>query len=130
MKWYSSLSKLLLEETSQNDERFAELRGLLADRILDLYKVLLKYIIKSICAYYRNPVLQHLRNLVKFDDWSGSLDDVIKAEISVKTAAGDFGVRQANSYLRLFVDIHISKAQNEIMQKLCVIDMTAEIKSF
>ena len=130
MKWYSSLSKLLLEETSQNDERFAELRGLLADRILDLYKVLLKYIIKSICAYYRNPVLQHLRNLVKLNDWSGSLDDVIKAESFVKAAAGDFGVRQANSYLRLFVDIHISKAQNEIMQKLCVIDMTAEIKSF
>jgi len=129
MKWYSSLSKLLLEETSQNDERFAELRGLLADRILDLYKVLLKYIIKSICAYYRNPVLQHLRNLVKFDDWSGSLDDVIKAESSVKAAAGDFGVRQANSYLGLLVNMHISKAQNEIMQKLCVTDMTAEIES-
>jgi hypothetical protein len=129
MKWYSSLSKLLLEETSQNDERFAELRGLLADRILDLYKVLLKYIIKSICAYYRNPVLQHLRNLVKFDDWSGSLDDVIKAESSVKAAAGDFGVRQANSYLGLLVNMHIFKAQDEIMQKLCVTDMTAEIES-
>jgi hypothetical protein len=129
MKWYSSLSKLLLEETSQNDERFIELRGLLADRILDLYKVLLKYIITSICAYYRNPLLQYLRNLVKFDDWSGSLDDVIKAESSVKAAAGDFSVRQANSYLGLLVNIHISKAQDEIMQKLCVTDMTAEIES-
>ena len=129
MKWYSSLSKLLLEETSQNDERFAELRGLLADRILDLYKVLLKYIIKSICAYYRNPILQHLRDLVKFDDWSGSLDDVIKAETSVKAATGDFGVRQANSYLGLLVNMHISKIQDEIMQKLCVADMTAEIES-
>jgi hypothetical protein len=129
MKWYSSLSKLLLEETSQNDERFAELRGLLADRILDLYKVLLKYIIKSICVYYRNPVLRHLRDLVKFDDWSGSLDDVIKAETSVKAAAGDFGVRQANSYLGLLVNMQISKAQDEVMQKLCVTDMTAEIES-
>ena len=129
MKWYSSLSKLLLEETPQNDERFAELRGLLADRILDLYKVLLKYIIKSICTYYRKPVLQHLRDLVKFDDWSGSLGDVIKAETSVKAAASDFGVRQANSYLGLLVNMHISKAQDEIMQKLCVVDMTAEIES-
>ena len=38
MKWYSSLSKLLLEETSQNDGRFAELRDLLEDRILDCTK--------------------------------------------------------------------------------------------
>ena len=129
MKWYSSLSKLLLEETSQNNERFAELRGLLADRILGLYKVLLKYIIKSICVNYRNSVLQYLRNLVKFDDWSGSLDAVIKAETYVKEAARQFGVTQANSYLRLLVDMHISKAQDEIMQKLCVADMTMEIES-
>ena len=129
MKWYSSLSKLLLEETSQNNERFAELRALLADRILGLYKVLLKYIIKSICVNYRNFVLQYLRNLVKFDDWSGSLDDVIKAETYVKEAARQFGVTQANSYLRLLVDMHISKAQDEIMQELCVADMTMEIES-
>jgi hypothetical protein len=129
MKWYSSLSKLLLEETSQNDERFAELRRHLANRILDLYKVLLKYTIKSICAYYRNPILQHLRDLVKFDDWSGSLDDVIKAETFVKAASDDFGVRQANSYLGLLVNMHISKAQDEIMQKLCVTNMTVEIES-
>ena len=58
MKWYSSLSKLLLGETSKHDERFEELRGLLANRILDLYKALLKYIIKSICAYYRHPALE------------------------------------------------------------------------
>ena len=129
MKWYSSLSKLLLEETSQNNERFAELRALLADRILGLYKVLLKYIIKSICVNYRNSVLQYLRNLVRFDDWSGSLDDVIKAETYVQEAADQFGVTQANSYLGLLVDMHISKAQDEIMQKLCVADMTMEIES-
>jgi hypothetical protein len=54
---------------------------------------------------------------------------VIKAETSVKAASGDFGVRQANSYLGLLVNMHISKAQDEIMQKLCVTDMTAEIES-
>jgi hypothetical protein len=54
---------------------------------------------------------------------------VINAEISVKAAASDFGVKQANSYLGLLVNMHISKAQDEIMQKLCVTDMTAEIES-
>jgi hypothetical protein len=68
MKWYSSLSKLLLEEPSEHDERFVELRGLLANRILDLYKALLKYIIKSICAYYRHPALEFLRNSVRLNN--------------------------------------------------------------
>jgi hypothetical protein len=129
MKWYSSLSKLLLEETSEQDERFAELRGLLANRILNLYKVILEYVIKSICAYDRNPALEFLRNLVKLDDWNGSMDEFNKAEGDVKSAADDYGVRQANSYLRLIFNIHLSTAQNEIMQKLLVTDMTAEIES-
>ena len=129
MKWYSSLSKLLLEETSQSDGRFTELRMVLSDRIIDLYKMLLIYIIKSICAYYRNPVLRHLRNLVKLDDWSGSLEDVNKAEQSVKEAASALGIQQSNSYLGLLVNMHISKAQDEILQRLCVTDMAAEIRS-
>ena len=127
MKWYSSL--LLLEKTFEHDGRFTELRGRLADQILDLYKALLKYIIKNVCAYNRHQALEFLRNLVKLNDWNGSLDDVNKAENSVKAAASDYGVRQANSYLGLLVNMHASKTQDEIMQKLCVRDMTAEIES-
>ena len=129
MKWYSSLVKLLLGETPEHDERFAELRRVLADRILDLYKTLLKYIVKSVCAYDQHLTLRLLKNSVKLDDWTGSLNDVSKAEESVKAAASEFSVRQANSYLGLLVNLHVSKAQDEIMQKLCVRDMTTEIKA-
>ena len=129
MKWYSSLSKLLLEETFEHDKRFAELRGQLKNQILDLYKALLKYIIKSICVHSRNPALRILRNSVKLDDWTGSLDDVNKAEEFVKAAASSYGVRETNSYLGLLVSMHVSEAQNEIMHKLCITDMAAEIKS-
>jgi hypothetical protein len=129
MKWYSSLVKLLLRETPEHDERFAELRRVLADRILDLYKTLLKYIVKSVCAYDQHLTLRLLKNSVKLDDWTGSLNDVSKAEESVKAAASEFGVRQANSYLGLLVNLHVSKAQDEIMQKLCVRDMTTEIEA-
>jgi DNA replication protein DnaC len=129
MKWYSSLSKLLLEETFERDKRFAELRDQLANRILVLYKTLLKYVFKSICAYDRNPALGILRDLVKLDDWNGSLEELNIAEGCVKEAAGDYGVRQANSYLKLIFNMHLSTAQNEIMQMLFVTDMTAEIES-
>jgi hypothetical protein len=68
MKWYSSLSKLLLGETSKHDERFIELCSLLANRILDLYRALLKYIIKSIYIHYRHPTLEFLRNSVRLNN--------------------------------------------------------------
>jgi N-terminal domain of NWD NACHT-NTPase len=62
MKWYSNLSKLLFEETFEQDERLAELRSLLGDQILSLYEVL-KYVMKRICAYDRNPALRVLREV-------------------------------------------------------------------
>jgi hypothetical protein len=101
----------------------------LANRILDLYKALLKYIIKNICTYYRYPVLEFLRNSVRLNNWTGSLDDIYKAEDSVKAAASNYSIRQANSYLGLFFNIYVSKAQDEIIQKLYITDITAEIES-
>lgn len=128
MKWYSSLSKLLVE-VSEHDERFVELRSLLGTRIINLYKELLKYIIKSIRAYYRLAALDFLRGVFRLNDWDGSLDSVSEAEEAVRTAAGEYGGREANSYLGLLLGLHVSQTQNEIMQKLCVADMTAEIES-
>ena len=129
MKWYSSLSILLLDETSEQAKRSPELRHQLENRILDLYKKLLKYVIQSICAYYRNPALQYLRSMVKLDSWNGSLDEINTAEKSVKDAVSDYKVSEANTYLQLIFNMHLSTAQNEIMQKLYVTDMTAEIES-
>lgn len=130
MKWYSSLSKLLLDDnTLEKGERLAETRALLADRILDLYKTLLKYIIKSICAYDRSPALTLFRGVIKLDDWSGSLDDVTKAENSLKEAAQEFGVRQTNSYLELLVNMHVSTERNKIVQTCYITDMAAEVEA-
>lgn len=129
MKWHSSLSILLLDETSEQAKSSPELRHQLGDRILDLYKKLLKYTLKSVCAYYRNPALQYLRSLVKLDSWNGSLDEINSAEKSVRDASSDCQVSEGNTYLRLIFNMHLSTAENEIMQKLCVIDMNAEIES-
>jgi len=120
---------LLLEETPGHNQGLAKLRGQLTSRILDLYKALLNYIVKSICAYNRYPAVQFLRNSVRLDNWTGSLDDVKKAENSVKAATSEYGVREANSYLGLLVNMRVSEAHDKIMQSLCVSDMTAEIES-
>ena len=104
------------------------MRRLLADQILELYKTNLKYIIESACAYYRHPALT-INERIGLDDWTGSFAKVKKAEDSVKAVADSYGVKQANTYLGLLVNMHVSKEQDEIMQKLCVADMTAEIES-
>ncbi|KAH8807357.1 WD40-repeat-containing domain protein [Xylogone sp. PMI_703] len=128
MKWYSILPKLLLKETLKNDQHL-ELRGQLADLIYDLYEVILKYVIKSVCKYHRPAVLGYLRDIVKLDDWNASIEDIKETESTLETFMKHYRVEQANSYLGILASLQLSQAQNGIMQKLCVTDMDAEIES-
>jgi len=56
MDWYWSLSKLLFKEniTKVDRQSFRELQCELQNRVVDLYKTLLSYQMKSVCSYYRN----------------------------------------------------------------------------
>ena len=69
-----------------------------------------------------------LRNLANLDDWAGSLDNINKAKDFIKAAASDYSVREINLYLGLLVSMYVSEAQNEIIYKLCITDIAAEIK--
>ena len=80
MDWYWNLSTLLLKEDTINDEPLAGLRGELEKRVVDLYKELLLYQVKSVCSYYQNCSLTVLRDMIKLDDWDGSLRGVQDAE--------------------------------------------------
>lgn len=130
MKWYSSLSKVLLHEGARaDDEQIAELRSQLAPKVLTLYQAILKYMIKSICAYDRNQALVGLRNMIKLDDWTGGLEEVDKAEADFKSAASQYGIRQANTYLGLLVEMQISEHVSQMLGQLFVADMDSEIRS-
>lgn len=133
MKWYSSLSTLLLErdsnDSNDSNEAFNQLRKVLAECIYELYKKLFKYIFECVCALDRNPALSFLRNAIKLDDWSGKLDDVSKAEKRVNSAACEYGARQTNSYLSILVNMQQSSADQQLMQTLWVADMAAEMES-
>ncbi|KZF22401.1 WD40 repeat-like protein [Xylona heveae TC161] len=129
MKWYSSLSKFLLEDTVTYDNPITMLRSALADLILHLYKELLRYMVKSICAYNRNKLHQFLRGMAQLDDWKGELHGVNVAEKAVTTAVSDYTGRQSNSYLALMACMHATEQQSKVMQQLCITDMGAEIQS-
>ncbi|KAI0593459.1 NACHT domain-containing protein [Biscogniauxia sp. FL1348] len=78
MKWYWSLSNLLLEENI--DDTSVELRHKLEESIVDLYKLFFSYQMESACSFYRNRGVVFLQDMVKLKDWSSNLDAIQEAE--------------------------------------------------
>src|SRR5436309_234376 len=70
MQWYWTLSELLFEVNKpQVDEKsFTQLQNELKNRIIDLYKTLLSYQMKSVLSYYRNRGLALLGDIFRLDD--------------------------------------------------------------
>jgi hypothetical protein len=66
MDWYWSLSSSLLEDPADHGGELSGARRELENQIVDLYRGLLSYQVKSVCSYYRN------RSLASSGTWSGS----------------------------------------------------------
>src|SRR5437762_13863671 len=119
MKWYSSLSKLLWNDDLED---LIELRDQLADRVLELYKSLLIYVMKTVLKNAR-PVLGILRDQFKLDDWQASLDDIEKAANAVVVKLGVYGLERTNSYLGILVRLNKTKELDSLLQSLWVVDV-------
>lgn len=52
MTWYWNLSSHLLREDVLDEKSYTGLRSGLKDQVVDLYKSLLSYQMKSVCLYY------------------------------------------------------------------------------
>ncbi|KAK4506434.1 hypothetical protein PRZ48_000166 [Zasmidium cellare] len=117
MKWYSNLSLLLLAETLRvQDERYIDLRSQLADRIRDLYKAILDYIIKTICVHHQNVLTRFASNI--FRSWQDKLDAILKAEKMVTDFASQQCNQQMNTQLELLLDFHLTKEESAVTSKL------------
>ncbi|KAL6859515.1 WD40 repeat-like protein [Trichoderma novae-zelandiae] len=77
MNWYCELALLLF---GNKDGITAGTQRELCTKLIDLYKKLLSFEIKSICSYYRHRGLVFLRDLVKLDDWKGNFKEIQDAE--------------------------------------------------
>lgn len=76
MKWYWELSGLLEDRGNST----TGLRGELENHIVELYKTLLSFQMKSVCLYYRNRGVTFLRDMIKLDDWEATLKSLKSAE--------------------------------------------------
>ncbi|RWA05589.1 hypothetical protein EKO27_g9520 [Xylaria grammica] len=85
MDWYCALTELLLNKNNaaggdMSQGVLSQLKG----NIIELYKALLLYQIKSIVSYYRNRVGRFFRDMGKWDDWEGSIQHVKDVEKSIR----------------------------------------------
>ncbi|PTB65061.1 WD40 repeat-like protein [Trichoderma citrinoviride] len=77
MNWYCELATLLF---GNQDGITAGIQRELRTKLIDLYKKLLSFEIKSICSYYRHRGLAFLGDLIKLDDWKGNFKEIQDAE--------------------------------------------------
>lgn len=91
MDWYCALTGHLLNENNiAAGNEFQAVLHQLEGRVVELYKALLLYQMKSVCSYYRNQGLVFLRSMLKQDDWDGSLELVTDAEAAVRNDAAQY----------------------------------------
>lgn len=98
MNWYWELSSLLLDENIQPHRQ--GLRGELEERVTHLYAELLLYQMKSVCSYYRRRFSVFVRDLVKLDNWDGSLISIEVAEKAVEQDSNQYNTLDIRSQLR------------------------------
>jgi hypothetical protein len=125
MKWYSSLSQVILND---KHEKLVKLRNELRDKIVDFYTTILSYVIKCTCATY-NGLTQIPKDMLKLDGWENILLTVQDKEIWFRNVISDYSDERKISYLELLADMHRSTADDKIMRKLFVINMKTELQS-
>lgn len=75
MNWYCGMTDHLLDEKYMDivgDRSYDGILRELKGRIVDMYKQLLLYQMKSVCAYYGNQGWRWVRNLINLDAWGCS----------------------------------------------------------
>ncbi|KAL2005187.1 hypothetical protein VTN00DRAFT_3037 [Thermoascus crustaceus] len=112
MDWYWKLSSRILENSAANEGRFAGLRCELEKQIVDLYKVLLSYQMKSVCSYYRKRGLVLLRDLTMLDDWDGNFKSVKDAEDVFRQDSATYREEKIKSGVEQLVDMEKDKEMN------------------
>ena len=122
MNWYWSLSSSLLKESTDDANELAGVRRELENQIVDLYKVLLTYQIKSVCSYYRHRGLVFLRDIIKLDDWDGDLKAIQDAENRFQQYSKAYTTQQTNSHLEQLVTNQRSEKDQQCLKDLRTTD--------
>jgi hypothetical protein len=117
MDWYCEFSILLLKENIVDGGSSAGLRSKLEDYVVDLYKALLLYLMKSVCSYNRDWILSLFRDTIKRDGWDCNLMAIRKAEKTVQQYSADYNTQQIRSHLKQLVEV-AKKQETKLLQDI------------
>ncbi|KAJ4854400.1 NACHT domain-containing protein [Trichoderma breve] len=98
IRWYGNVSNVLIDESTLDGAALSGMKSELEKRLVELYKALLLYQMKSVCSYHRNRGYGFLRDLIKLDNWAD-------AEV--------YGSQQSRSRLELIAN-HAKTQESEI----------------
>ncbi|KAK3955856.1 hypothetical protein QBC32DRAFT_321280, partial [Pseudoneurospora amorphoporcata] len=118
MDWYWNLSTSLLRDPINNINELSGMRGELENQIVDLYKALLSYQIKSVCAYYRNRALVFLQDMITLDDWKADLGAIQDAEKCFRDDTQTYTAQQVTSRLEQLVIQQMSEKDQQCLKHL------------
>lgn len=97
MDWYCALSEYLLK--GHVDKSLESILPQLEKRVVELYRALLLFQMKSVCSYYRHQGLVFLRGLANLDDWDADLKAVTDAEDALQRDSDQHSKLQAKEAL-------------------------------
>ncbi len=75
LRYYLAMEKLLLPKDIPVD-----LRSDLTERLVDLYKRIISFQLRSVVRFYRSRTKNYLRATIKYDGWEKKLEAITKAE--------------------------------------------------
>ncbi|KAL6852568.1 hypothetical protein ACO1O0_007114 [Amphichorda felina] len=125
MEWYWNLVFLMLDENRPSKSAVG-LKEQLKKRLIKLYQELLLYQMKSVLVYHRDRAPATLRDLVKFDDWQGQLQDVKKAQEIMKKDLNQFSTEKFKSYLRNVIESANSQERQLLKINSAIQDQTKQ----
>ncbi|KAL6864200.1 hypothetical protein J3F83DRAFT_151605 [Trichoderma novae-zelandiae] len=126
MDWYWHLAELLLDD-NKSESATSALRSEMEKHIVELYRKLLLYQMKSVCRFYRQHGPALWRDAIKADDWTGQLGDIRSAEAIVQEDSRVFNnlelqsrfreIKSASNGLRHEIHAILPKIQEHILSK-------------
>lgn len=124
IKWYWEHAARLFGK-DQAENHLEGLQRELRSAFIDFYQSLLQFQMKSICDYYRHRGVVFLRDLVKLDDWDGSLRSIREDDESLRKKINGFRGYKLESHLEVLTlqaKAH-DKYQRTQEDQQCLIDL-------
>ncbi|KAI2637532.1 hypothetical protein GGS21DRAFT_489313 [Xylaria nigripes] len=116
LQYYALAEHLLSPKNIVADRNFKDVLCQLETNIIELYRTLLLYEMKSVCSYFRNQSLILLRSIFSFDDWEKDFKLVADAETTVCEHVTQFYQAETMAFLDDF--LNTSEITRQLIAKI------------